>query len=151
MVRSYITFAIKRFLAHALLTANRFAYSPKILIPNISLATPKGKAFLQCDFIFVYTQLNRSTVCAGADGRPRSDALLLTRQSLYQLSYTSIEAVLTSQRLPTLSPITFILLKELGACISLDVYTSYNHFRIPQARRSLQYAEMMWKRVPESN
>jgi hypothetical protein len=27
------------------LTANRFAYSPKILIPNISLATPEGKAF----------------------------------------------------------------------------------------------------------
>ena len=83
MVRSYITFAIKRFLAHALLTANRFAYSPKILIHNISLATPKGKAFLQCDFIFVYTQLNRSTVCAGASGRTRTDNFRVTRAALY--------------------------------------------------------------------
>ena len=83
MVRSYITFAIKRFLAHALLTANRFAYSPKILVPNISLATPKGKAFLQCDFIFVYTQLNHSTFCSGASGRTRTDNFRFTRAVLY--------------------------------------------------------------------
>ena len=52
---SYITFAIKRFLAYAMLTANRFAYSPKILIPNISLATPEGKAFYNV-ILFLFTR-----------------------------------------------------------------------------------------------
>ena len=82
MVRSYITFAIRRFLAYALLTANRFTYSTKILIHNISLANPEGKDFYNAILICL-TQLNRSTICAGASGRTRTGNPRFTRAMLY--------------------------------------------------------------------
>ena len=58
-------------------------------------------------------------------GFPPVTPALQGRYSIH-LSYRSIEAVLTSSRPLTGSPITFILLEELGACISLDVYASFN-------------------------